>query len=38
MIIDMFPSNFVARQFGFEKKVFFEIENEGERTPTKVSF
>jgi LemA protein len=38
MLIDMFPSNFVARQFGFEKKVFFEIENEEERTPTKVSF
>ncbi len=38
MLIDMFPSNLIARQFGFEKKIFFEVENEAERAPVKVSF
>ncbi len=38
MMIDMFPSNLIARQFGFEKKVFFEVENAAERAPVKVSF
>lgn len=38
MMIDQFPSNLVAQKFNFEKKAFFEIENEAERAPQKVSF
>ncbi|WP_291777919.1 LemA family protein [Cecembia sp.] len=38
ILIDSFPSNFVASSFGFEKSAFFELENEGERAVPKVSF
>lgn len=35
--IEVFPSNFIAGNFGFTKKDYFEIE-ETEREPVKVSF
>lgn len=38
ILIDSFPSNFVASSFGFYKSPFFELENEGERAVPKVSF
>lgn len=36
--VEQFPSNFVASMFGFKKEVFFELENEAEKEPVKVSF
>lgn len=36
--IQMFPSNVVAGMFSFNKRDFFEIENEAEREAPKVSF
>jgi LemA protein len=38
MMIDQFPSNIIANMFHFEKKPFFEIENEAERANVKVGF
>ena len=35
--VDSFPSNIVAKKFGFEKKVFFDID-EAEKQNVKVSF
>ena len=36
--IEMFPSNFVAKWFKFERKVLFEIEIKEERNAPKVQF
>jgi LemA protein len=36
--IESFPSNIVAKIFGFSKMEFFEIENPQEREPVKVQF
>ena len=36
--IDSFPSNAVASLFKFKKKEFFDIPNEAEKEPVKVSF
>ena len=36
--IEMFPSNFVAKWFKFERKTLFEIEIKEERTAPKVKF
>jgi len=36
--IDMFPSNLVARLFGFTKREFFDLETEEERLPPKIQF
>jgi len=36
--IESFPSNIVAKIFGFSKMEFFEIENPQEREPVKVRF
>jgi LemA protein len=36
--IEMFPSNIVAGMFGFKKGDFFEVADEVQRTPPKVSF
>lgn len=36
--IDTFPSNMVANMFNFEKSVFFELENEAERTVPQIKF
>jgi len=36
--IESFPSNIVAKIFGFSKMEFFEIENPEEREPVKVQF
>ena len=33
-----FPSNIFANLFGFKDEAFFEVKNEGEREPVKVSF
>ena len=38
ILVEQFPSNIVASHFGFEKKPFFEIENEADRQVQKVSF
>ena len=38
MMIDQFPSNIIANHYRFEKKVFFEIDNEADRQVQKVSF
>jgi LemA protein len=38
VMIEQFPSNMVAKHFGFEKKPFFEIENQADREVQKVSF
>lgn len=35
---ESFPSNIVARLFGFKLAEFFELENEGERKPVEVKF
>ncbi|MFA6270087.1 MAG: LemA family protein [Candidatus Paceibacterota bacterium] len=35
---DVFPSNFVARIFGFAKMEFFGLDNEAAREPVKVQF
>ncbi len=36
--IEMFPSNVVAGMFGFKRAEFFEVEEEAQREPPKVSF
>ena len=36
--IEQFPTNIVANMFGFKKEEFFELENETEKEPVKVSF
>ncbi|MAF79732.1 hypothetical protein CL629_01490 [bacterium] len=36
--IDSVPSNVVASMIGVKKREYFEVEEEGERKPTKVSF
>jgi LemA protein len=36
--IESFPSNIIAKIFGFSKMEFFEIENPQEREPVKVQF
>ena len=36
--IELFPSNIIANFFKFEKEKFFELENQEEREPVKVSF
>ncbi|MFN7088310.1 MAG: LemA family protein, partial [Candidatus Paceibacteria bacterium] len=36
--IASFPTNLVAGAFGFGPKELFEIEEEGQRQPVKVSF
>lgn len=36
--VESFPSNLVARQFGFEQAEFFEIEDEADRKVPRVSF
>ena len=38
ILVEAFPSNMVARNFGFSKAAFFEIENENDRAVPKVSF
>jgi len=38
VMVEQFPSNMVAQRFGFQKKPFFEIENEADRAVQKVSF
>jgi LemA protein len=37
-MIESFPSNLVANQFGFIKREYFEIEEPADRTLPKVSF
>jgi LemA protein len=36
--VDSFPSNIVAKVFGFVKEAFFELEEEAAKEPVKVSF
>jgi len=36
--VESFPSNLVARQFGFSKREYFEIANEADRTVPTVKF
>lgn len=36
--VQMFPSNIIANMFNFKEEKFFEIENEQEKEPPKVSF
>ena len=36
--IESFPTNLIAGQFGFKKEEFFQLENDKEREPVKVSF
>ena len=36
--IESFPYNLIAKQFGFGKKDFFELESEKEKEPVKVKF
>ena len=36
--IESFPTNLIAGQFGFKKEEFFQLENDKERAPVKVSF
>lgn len=36
--VDSFPSNIIAKSFKFTKIEYFELENESEREPVKVSF
>ena len=38
ILVQSFPSNIVAGQFGFEKAQFFEIDDAGERAVPKVEF
>ncbi|SMD42608.1 LemA protein [Aquiflexum balticum DSM 16537] len=38
ILIDSFPSNLVANNFGFQKSAFFELDNETERAVPKVNF
>jgi LemA protein len=37
-MVESFPSNLVANQFGFSKREYFEIEEPGDRAVPKVSF
>ena len=37
-LIEVFPSNMIAGMFGFDKREFFEIEDEAQREVPKVSF
>lgn len=37
-MVDSFPSNIIARLFGFAKKEFFDLEEEAAKEPVKVSF
>ncbi|MEK7536826.1 MAG: LemA family protein [Patescibacteria group bacterium] len=36
--VEQFPTNLIAGMFGFRKEEFFDLENEAERQPVKVSF
>ena len=36
--VESFPTNLIAGQFGFKKEEFFQLENDKEREPVKVSF
>lgn len=36
--VESFPSNLIARQFGFEKRAYFEITNEADRQVPQVKF
>ncbi len=36
--IEVFPSNIIANMFKFKEGTFFEIKDQGERKPTKISF
>ncbi len=36
--VEQFPTNVVAGMFGFKKEEFFELNNESEKEPIKVSF
>ena len=36
--IQMFPSNIIARMFGFQQSEFFQVEDKGDREVPKVSF
>lgn len=36
--MELFPSNIIANMFNFEKGQFFNLENEEEKNPVKVSF
>ncbi|MBB4064366.1 LemA family protein [Gellertiella hungarica] len=36
--VESFPSNLLARQFGFEKRAYFEITNEADRAVPQVKF
>jgi len=38
VMVESFPSNLVAGQFGFEKRVYFEIDDEADRAVPQVSF
>ncbi len=38
IVIDSFPSNIIARMSNFEKSVFFELENEGEKSVPQIKF
>jgi LemA protein len=38
IMIDAFPSNLVAKRFGFEKADFFEIEKPQDRAVPRVEF
>lgn len=35
---ESFPTNMIAKNLGFGKREFFEVENEAEKAPVKVSF
>lgn len=36
--VEQFPTNLIAQMFGFKKEDFFDLENETEKEPVKVSF
>lgn len=36
--VEQFPTNLIAGMFGFKKEEFFDLENEAEKEPVKVSF
>lgn len=38
IVIDTFPSNIIAGMFSFSKSLFFELENEEEKTVPQVRF
>lgn len=37
-LVEMFPSNFVARSFGFQQSDYFELDSEAERVVPRVEF